>query len=67
MHLEANQNKILEDDNGVNQKNKEFSRFKLKEGGKAFVRSAVTGLVIGVAAQEIIAAVNPNQQGAIES
>jgi len=27
----------------------------------------VTGLVIGVAAQEIIAAVNPNQQGAIES
>ncbi len=59
--------KLQEDENGVNQKNKEFAKYKCKEGMKTFVKSAITGLVIGVVAQEVGAAINPNQQGAVES
>jgi hypothetical protein len=59
--------KLQEDENGINQKNKEFAKYKCKEGMKTFVKSAVTGLVIGVVAQETAAAINPNQQGAFES
>lgn len=58
---------LLKDENGIDQQNKKFARFKSKAGLTTFALSTLTGLVIGAGIQETSAFFNPNQQGAVEA
>jgi hypothetical protein len=67
MAVRDKKDKLLSDPDGVNMQNKRFASYKNKAGFKTFLYSAVTGLVIGAAFQETIAAFNSQQQGLVES
>jgi len=59
--------KILEDDNGVQNKDAQFRGFKNKKGVKAFVGGVTRAVLLGVAFQEVGAIFNRRQQGVVES
>lgn len=63
----ANKKHLLEDENGVNEKNAQFRGFKNKKGVTAFFGGTARAILLGVAFQEVGAMFNPHQQGAIES
>ncbi len=63
----AQKTKLLENDNGIKEKDAQFRGFKNGKALKSFCGSALRSVVFGIAFQEVGAIFNPHQQGALES